>query len=157
MITAIRSSLSISNIHVHFYFLSLCRAQTLEVLLSSYYGKKKRFLISLVNKVHHQLRAICLASLHMDGFELWMVGNVLSQCTKKCYYLVDNLWHFVINARYLVRISAHPLCIFNSCIALNKILFFIKGHLHSVDDKDIDCPCCLLTLKHHLVFYLRLF
>ena len=157
MTIAIRSSLSISNIHVHFCFLFLCRAQTLDVLLSSYYGKKKRFLISLVNQIHRQLGAICLASLNMDGFELWMLGNVLSQCIKKGYYLVGELWRFVINAHYFVCISAHPSCIFDSCIALNKILCFIKGSLRSVCDRDIDCPRCLLTLKQHLVFYLRLF
>ena len=136
---------------------SFYRAQTLEVLLSSYYRKKKRFLIYLVNKVHCQFGPICLASLHMDSFELWMVGNILSQSIKKCSYLIDNLWHFVINAHHHICISTHPACIFNSCIALNKILCFIKGRLHSVGDKDIDCPHCLLTLKHQLVFYLKLF
>ena len=142
-----------------FYFyipFSLYRAQTLEVLLSSYYSKKKRFLIYLVNKVCPQLRPICLTSLHMDSFELWMVGNVLSQSIKKCYYLIDNLWHFVVNAHHHICISTYPACIFNSCIALNKILCFIKGQLCSVGDKDIDCPHCLLTLKHQLVFYLKL-
>ena len=136
---------------------SLCRAQTLEVLLSPYYSKKKKFLIYLVNKVHHQLGPICLAFLHMDTFKLWMVGNALSQSIKKCYYLINTLWHFIVNAHHHIHISAHPTCIFNSCIALNKILCFIKGQLCSIGDKDIDCPCCLLTLKHHLVFYLKLF
>ena len=126
-------------------------------ILFSYYGKKKRFLISLVNKVCHQLGPICLASLCMDSSELWIVGNALSQSIKKCYYLINTLWHFVVNAHYHIRISAHPLCIFNSCIALNKFLCFIKGQLHSIGDKDIDCPHSLLTLKHQLVFYLKLF
>ena len=136
---------------------SLYRAQTLEVLLSSYYNKKKKFLIYVVNKVHHQLGPICLASLCMDSFELWMVGNILSQSIKKCYYLIDNLWHFVVNTHHHIHISTHPACIFNFCIALNKILHFIKGQIHCVGDKDIDCPQCLLTLKHQLVFYLKLF
>ena len=136
---------------------SLYRAQTLEVLLSSYYIKEKRFLICLVNKVHCLLRSICLASLCMDSFELWMVGNTLSQSIKKCYYLINTLWHFIVNAHHHIHISAHPSCIFNSCIALNEILHFIKGQLCSIGDKDIDCPHCLLTLKHQLVFYLKLF
>ena len=136
---------------------SLYRAHTLEVLLSSYYNKKKRFLIYLVNKVHHLLGPICLASLCMDSFELWMIGNTLSQSIKKCCYLIGTLWHFIINTHYHVCISAHPSCIFNSCIALNEILHFIKGQLCSVGDKDIDCPHCLLTLKPQLLFYLKLF
>ena len=143
-----------------FYFyipFSFYRAQTLEVLLSPYYSKKKGFLIYLVNEVHRQLGPICLTSLHMDSFELWMVGNILSQSIKKCYYLIDNLWCFVVNAHHHIHISTHPACIFNSCIALNKILCFIKGQLSSIGDEDIDCPHCLLTLKHHLVFYLKLF
>ena len=92
----------------------------------------------------------------MDSFELWMEGNILSQSIKKCYYLIDNLWHFVVNAHHHIHISTHPACIFNSCIALNKILCFIKGQLCSIGDEDIDCPHCLLTLKHQLVFYLKL-
>ena len=136
---------------------SLYRAQTLEVLLSSYYSKKKNILIYLVNKVHCQLGPICLTSLHMDSFELWMVGNALSQSIKTYYYLIDNLWHFVVNICHLIHISTHPACIFNSCIALNKILCFIKGWLCSVGDNDIDFPNCLLTLKHQLVLYLKLF
>ena len=136
---------------------SLYRAQTLEVLLSPYYDKKKRFLIYLVKKVHHLLGSICLASLHMDSVELWMVGNALSQSIKKCYYLINTLWCFIVNTHHHVCISAHPTCILNSCIALNKILHFIKGQLCSIGDKDIDCPHCLLTLKHQLVFYLKLF
>ena len=110
-----------------------------------------------MNKVHRQLGPICLVSLCMDSFELWMVGNTLSQSIKKCYYLINTLWHFVVNAHYHICISTHPIRIFNSCIALNKILCFIRGLLHSVGDKDVDCPHCLLTLKHQLVFYLKLF
>ena len=136
---------------------SLYRAQTLEVLLSSYYNKKKRFLIYLVNKVCHLLGPICLASLHMDSVELWMVGNALSQSIKKCYYLIDTLWHFIVNAHHHIYISAHPTCIFDSCIDLNEILHFIKGQLWSIGDKDVDFPHCLLTLKHQLVFHFRLF
>ena len=153
------SPVHFSHSYIFYFYIpfSLYRAQTLEVLLSSYYSKKKRFLIYLVNKVCHQLGPICLTSLHMDGFELWMVGNILSQSIKKCYYLIDNIWHFVVNAHHHVRISTHPACIFNSCIALNKILHFIRGRLRSVGDKDIDCPHCLLTLKHQLVFYCKLF
>ena len=127
---------------------SLYRAQTLEVLLSSYYIKKKRFLIYLVNKVCHLLGPICLASLCMDSIELWMMGNTLFQSIKKCYYLIETLWCFIVNNHHHVCIFAHPTCIFSCCIALNKILHFIKGQLHSVGDKHIDCPCCLLTLKH---------
>ena len=159
-ISTTRSILSIPHIHTYFIFyipFSLYRAQTLEVLLSPYYSKKKRFLIYPVNEVCHQLGPICLTSLHMDSFELWMVGNVLSQSIKKCYYLIDNLWCFVVNTCYHVCISTHPACIFNSCIALNKILCFIKGQLCSIGHEDIDCPHCLLTLKHQLVFYLKLF
>ena len=143
-------------IHIFIIF-SLYRAQTLEVLLSPYYSKKKRFLIYLVNKVCYQLGPICLVSLCMDSFKLWMVGNTLSQSIKKCYYLISTLWLFIINTCHHIHISAHPTCIFNSCIALNKILHFIKGWLCSIGDKDIDCPHCLLTLKHQLVFYLKLF
>ena len=93
----------------------------------------------------------------MDSFELWVVGNILSQSIKKCYYLIDNLWHFVVNTHHNIRVSTHPACIFNSCIALNEILCFIKGQLCSVGDEDIDCPHCLLTLEHQLVFYLKPF
>ena len=136
---------------------SLYRVPTLEVLLSSYYIKKKRFLIYLVNKVHHLLGPICLASLHMDSIELWMIGNALSQSIKKCYYLIETLCHFIVNAHHNICICAHPTCIFDSCIALNEILHFIKGQLCSIGDKDTDCPHCLLTLKHQLIFYLKLF
>ena len=142
--------------HIFFPF-PLYRAQTLEVLLSSYYNKKKKFLIYLVKKVHCLLGPICLASLCMDSFKLWMVGNALSQSIKKCYYLINTLWHFIVNTCHHIHISAHPTCIFNSCIALNEILHFIKSQLHNIGDRDIDCPHCLLTLKHHLVFYLKLF
>ena len=93
----------------------------------------------------------------MDSVELWMVGSALSQRINKCYYLIDTLWHFIVNAHHHICISAHPTWIFNSCIALNKILHFIKGWLCSIGDKDIDCPHCFLTLKHQLVFYLKLF
>ena len=128
-ISTTQSILAILHIHAYFifYILFFYRALTLEVLLSPYYSKKKRFLIYLVNQIHHQLGPICLASLHKDSFELWMVGNILSQSIKKCYYLIDNLWCFVVNAHYHMHISTHPACIFNSCIALNKILCFIKG------------------------------
>ena len=142
-INTIQSILSILYIHAYFIFyipFSLYRAQTLEVLLSPYYIKKKRFLIYHVNEVHHQLGPIYLTSLHMDSFELWLVGNILSQSIKKCYYLIDNLWHFVVNTCHHIHISTHPACIFNSCIALNKILCFIKGQLSSVGDEDVDCP-----------------
>ena len=143
-----------------FYFyipFSFYRAQTLEVLLSPCYSKKKGFLIYLMNIVCCQLGPICLTSLHMDNFEVWMVGNTLSQSIKKCYNLISNLWHFVVNAHHHIHISTHPACIFNSCIALNKILYFIKGRLSSIGDEDIDCPHCLLTLKCQLVFYLKFF
>ena len=123
---------------------SLYRAQTLEVLLSSYYIKKKRFLTYLLNKVHCLLGPICLASLHMDNIELWMIGNALSQSIKKCYYLIKTLWHFIVNAHHHICIFAHPTCIFSSCIALNEILCFIKGQLCSIGDKDIDFPAAFL-------------
>ena len=102
---------------------SLYRAQTLEVLLSSYYIKKKRSLIYLVNKVHYLLGPICLTSLHMDSIELWMIGNALSQSIKKCYYFIETLWHFIVNTHHHICIFAHPTCIFDSCIALDEIFF----------------------------------
>ena len=110
-----------------------------------------------MNKVCCLLRPICLASLCMDSIELWMIGNALSQSIKKCYYLIETLWHFIVNACHHIHIFVHPTCIFISYIALNEILHFIKGQLCSIGDKDIDCPCYLLTLKHQLVFYLKLF
>ena len=131
-IITIQSILSILHIHAYFIFyipFSLYRALTLEVLLSPYYSKKKRFLIYLVNEICHQHGPNCLTSLHMDSFELWMVGNILSQSIKKCYYLIDNLWHFVVNAPHHIHISTHPACIFNSCIALNKISLFYQGSI----------------------------
>ena len=82
---------------------------------------------------------------------------LFSQSIEKCYYLIKTLGHFIVNNHHHVHIFAHPTCIFNSCIALDEILHFIKGWLHSIGDKDIDCPHCLLTLKHQLVFYLKLF
>ena len=88
-----------------------------------------------MNKVHHELGPICLASLHMDSFELWMIGNSLSQSITKCYYLINTLWHFVVNACHHICISPHPTCIFNSCIALNEILHFIKGQLCSISER----------------------
>ena len=136
---------------------SLYRAQTLEVLLSSYYMKKKRFLIYLVNKVCCLLGPICLASLCMDSVELWIIVNALSQSIEKCYYLIKTLWHFIVNTHHHICIFAHPTCIFDSHIALDEILHFIKGWLHSIGDKDIDYSHCLLTLKHQLVFHLKLF
>ena len=89
--------------------------------------------------------------------DIWMVGNALSQCILKCYYLIDTLWQFTVNACHHIRITTDPACIFNSCIALNKILHFIKGCLCSIGDKDVDCPHGLLTLKQQLVFYIKLF
>ena len=133
------------------------RVQTLKVLLSPYFYKKKRVLIHLVGKAHYLLRSVCIASLCMDGMDIWMVGNALYQCILKCYYLINTLWQFTVNAYHYIRITTDPACIFNSCIALNKILHFIKDCLCRVGDKDVDCHCCLLTLKQQLVFYIKLF
>ena len=93
----------------------------------------------------------------MDSEEIWVVGNVLLQCMEKCYYLVDILWCFVINAHHYFCLSTDLSCILDICIALNKLLLFIRQRLHSVGNKDIDCPQCLLTLKHQVLLYTKVF
>ena len=93
----------------------------------------------------------------MDSEEIWVVGNILLQCMEKCYYLISILWHFVINAHHYFCLSADPFCILDIYIALNELLLFIKGRLCSVGDKDIDCPQCVLTLKHQVLLYTKVF
>ena len=93
----------------------------------------------------------------MDSEEIWVVGNVLLQCMEKCYYLIGILWHFVINAHHYFHLSADAFCIPDICIAFNELLLFIKGRLHSVGNKDINCPQCLLTLKHQVLLYTKVF
>ena len=93
----------------------------------------------------------------MDSEEIWVIGNVLLQCMEKCYYLINILWHFIINVCHFICISTDPSCIVNICIALNELLLFIKGRLHSVGDRDIDCPHCLLTFKHQITAYIGVF
>ena len=126
-------------------------------LLSPYYRGKKRVLIKLVDKVQKFLGPICLAALWIDSKEIWVVGNVLLQCMEKCYYLIDILWHFVINAHHYFHLSTNPSCILDICIALNELLLFIRQRLCSLGNKDIDCPQCLLTLKHQVLLYTKVF
>ena len=154
LIESISHILSIKYVFIIFSFTG---HRHLKYFLSPYFYEKKRVLISLVDKAHYLLKSLCITSLHMDGMDIWMMGNALSQCILKCYYLIDTLWQFMVNAHHYICITTDPACIFNSWITLNEILHFIKGHLCSIRDKDIDCPHCLLTLKHQLVFYIKLF
>ena len=133
------------------------RVPMLDSLLSPYYRGKKRVLIKLVDKAWKFLGPICLAALQMDSEEIWVVGNVLLQCMEKCYYLIDILWHFVINTHHYFHLSTDLSCILDICIALNELLLFIQQRLHSVGNKNIDCTWCLLTLKHQVPLYTKVF
>ena len=133
------------------------RIPTLDSLLSPYYKGKKRVLIKLINKAQIFLRLICPAALQMDNKEIWVVGNVLLQCMEKCYYPIDILWHFVINACHYFCLTTDLSCVLDIHVALNELLLFIKGRLHSVGDRNTDRPCCLLTFKHQITAYIGVF
>ena len=61
--------------------------------------------------------------------------------------------HITIFALFLILVVS-----LISVFLLRKILSFIKGRLHSVGDRDIDCPCCLLTFKHQITaLYIKVF
>ena len=137
--------------------MSCYRIHTLERLLSPYYNGKKNILIRLVNRAHRLLCSICFAATQMDSEETWVVANVLLQCMEKCYYLIDKLWCFTVNACHHIHITPDPCCILNICLSLREILSFIKGRLHSIGDRDIDCPHCLLTFKHQITAYIKVF
>ena len=133
------------------------RVPMLDSLLSPYYRGKKRVLIKLVDKAWTFLGPICLAALQIDSEEIWVLGNVLLQCMEKCYYLINILWHFVVNAHHYFHLSTDLSCILDICIALNELLLFIRQRLYSVVNKDIDHPQCLLTLKHQVLLYTKVF
>ena len=133
------------------------RVQTLNKLITPYYSEKKKILIKLVNRVCRFLRPMCFAALHMDAEEIWVVVNVLLQCMEKCYYLINVLWCFTVNACHCICITSGPSCILYICTSLREILLFIKGRLHSIGDRDIDCPHCLLTFKHQITVYIKIF
>ena len=103
------------------------------------------------------LGPMCFAAIQMDPEETWVVANVLLQCMEKCYYLINKLWHLIIYVYYHIRITPDPCCILDICLSLREILSFIKGRLHSIGDRDIDCPHCLLTFKHQITAYIKVF
>ena len=140
-----------------FFLLSHYRVHTLERLLSPYYSGKKKILIRLVNRAHRLLHSICFVATQMDSEETWVVANVLLQCVEKCYYLINELWHFTVNACYHIHITPNPCCILDISLSLIEILSFIKGRLHSIGDRDIDCPHCLLTFKCQITAYIKVF
>ena len=142
---------------IYVFLLSHYRVHTLERLLSPYCTGKKKILVRLVNRAHRLLHSICFVATQMDSEKTWVVANVLLQCMEKCYYLIDKLWHFTVNVHYCICITPDPCCILDICLSLREILSFIKGRLCSIGDRDIDCPCCLLTFKHQITAYIKVF
>ena len=138
-------------------FFCLFRVQTLDKLLTPYYSGKKKVLIKLVNRECSLLGPMCFAALCLDSEDIWIVANVLLQCMEKCYYLIDDLWCLTVNVHDFIHITTDPCCILDICISLNELLLFIKGRLHSVGDRDINCSCCLLTFKSQITLYIKIF
>ena len=129
----------------------------LERLLSPFYSGKKKILIRLVDTACRLLCPMCFVAIQMDPEKTWDVANVLLQCMEKCYYLINELWHFIINVCYCILITPDPCCILDICLFLRKILSFIKDRLCSIGNRDIDCPHCLLTLKHQITTCIKVF
>ena len=138
-------------------FFCLFRVQTLDKLLAPYYSGRKKVLIKLVNRACSLLGPMCFTALCMDNEDIWIVANVQLQCMEKCYYLIDDLWHFTVNVHHFICITTDPSCILNICFSLDELLLFIKGRLRSVGDRDINCPHCLLTFKSQITLYIRVF